>query len=161
MTAKDLYQLFTQLQTEYNWPNLYLAWQKPDHTLFMIGVRSGQLHHIMLYEHDPFYQEYSARLYNISPSFVHMRGPHVYDPVQELIEKTLAYQYLGSWEDPDRYMSDKHGGEILAHGRWNLAMQHIKYLSQNQALTDKISNAMTRSKKIIAKENPAGKPYTK
>jgi len=152
MTPENIRDYLHRLQRTYSWPNEYFAWKKSDNTYFMLGTRSGQMNHIMLYEYHPFYKEYNAHLYNISPNMVHMRGPHVFDPVEELAQKVEAYQYLGCWTDQAKYIPDHHGQDVLAHGRWDLALKNITAKQIYPDLSATLAEAKCRTK---TQKNPS------
>lgn len=176
MRADELQGYFCKLQeNQYNWPNDYFAWQKPDGSLFMIGIHSSLFNHILVRELEPdkseyllklarecnphsnitredlqYKREYISRVYSIDPKCTHMRNNERYDPVEELVAEVKGYQYLGTWRDPDHLMDNPHGyGRQLAHGRWDLAQKHIMGREQKPSLTDQITGAASRASSTL------------
>lgn len=136
--------LLERIEHPYEKQNDYYAWKKPDGTLFMIGMESYQTGHILKYEFDSFFKDYNAKLYNIDPHATHRRGPHILDPLQELISQVEKYEYLGSWRDQAVFM-EGHNGKVAACGRFVEAKAHIfETRAQNveqPSLDMQISNA--------------------
>ena len=116
--------LIRRQEKPYEKQNEYYAWKKPDGTLFMIGMESYQMYHILKYEYNDFFKDYGAVFYSIDPHASHMRGPQEYDPLEELVSKISDYEYVGAWRDPDMFM-DIGNGPVAACGRWELAKKHI------------------------------------
>lgn len=165
MTPDEFRTYLRDLQkSPYGWPNDYFAWEKPDGTLFMLGIASTQQYQVIKHEmnKESFQNknriawgqepEYSSVLYGISPNVsymqAHLNGPTVrYDPVEKLVEQTSQYRYLGTWRDPDRLMESYYGyNKVLACGRWELAKQHILQPERKSSLSDQISHAADKSK---------------
>lgn len=135
MTADEFRSFLRTLQEDqYNWPNKYFAWEKPDGTLFMVGTSSGQFNHLLTYEYkgEP-YNDYSGVIYGISPRTTYVYGSQEYDPVEMLVEKVGQFKYLGSWDDPELFEQHPFRGNVYTQGRWELAKEHI--LGQSQEST--------------------------
>lgn len=164
MNQNELREYLRNLQkSPYQWPNDYFAWEKPDKSLFMIGIRSSQMYELIKHEinSDSWHNkvraqygepmEYSSVLYGISPNISymqgHMNGPAVpYDPVERLVQEVASYRFLGSWRDPDILMeSPTSYSKTLACGRWELAKKHILQPEKKVSLNEKISQAAEKS----------------
>lgn len=164
MTPNELRTYLRELQKNpYNWPNDYFAWEKPDKTLFMIGISSTQMYQIIKHEMDmenwhnkirASYGEpgeYSSVLYGISPNITYMQGsmtgPAVrYDPVERLVNEVSNYRYLGTWRDPDRLMDTPYSySKVLACGRWDLAKKHILDSERKPSLSEQITKAQNKA----------------
>lgn len=176
MTSDDFRSYLRNLQNSpYQWPNDYFAWKKPDGSLFMIGIKSSQLYHILRHELEEdrteklqkllneispgaklqYERPYVSVQYSISPNTVHLK--HVdngtrdgalarFDPVEELAQTVSGYEYLGSWRDPDILMDSSYGySRTLACGRWELAKKHILEPEKKPSLTYKISQAQEKA----------------
>jgi len=175
MNSTEFEAYLRNLQTNgYIWPNDYFAWEKPDGSLFMVGVRSGQHQHILRHELEEdrlpqllkmqeglkmqgnlvYQREYVSGQYSIDPKVAHLHhmgdGPLVeYDPVKELAQEVSSYKYLGTWRDQDILMDAPHDfNRVLACGRWELAKVHIpgceKFL-KNKPLDAVLSEAQSRA----------------
>lgn len=124
-----------RIENPYEKQNDYYAWRKPDGSLFMLGMECYQANHILKYELDPVSKDYGARFYSIDPHAVHRRGPHHYDPVQELISQVVKYEYLGHWRDPAIFMETE-SGRVAAYGRWEEAKAHISASAERMPSSD-------------------------
>lgn len=172
MTPDELRTYLRELQKNpYNWPNDYFAWEKPDKTLFMIGISSTQQYQIIIHEmnkksfqnqnriHFGVEPEYSSVLYGISPNIgyyqAHLNGPSVkYDPVEKIVNEVSNYRYLGTWRDPDRLMESPYTfSKVLACGRWDLAKKHILDPERKPSLSEQITKAQNKTSE---KEAQAG-----
>lgn len=122
----------------YNWPNVYLAWEKPDGSLLMVGIKSTQMYHVIVHEVNPNAWdnksrasrgeplEYSSVLCGISPSTSYVQDGVRYDPVERLVDKVAECKYLGYWQDPDVLMDDPYAyNRVMACGRFELAKEKI------------------------------------
>lgn len=139
MTFNELRDvLIRRLEKPYEKQNDYYAWKKPDGTWFILGMECYRDKHILKYEFDPHFKDYGAAFYSIDPRVKHRRGPHIYDPLQELISQVEKYEYLGSWRDPEIFMDDGRGGRVAACGRFEEAKAHI---FKQPSLDQQISNA--------------------
>lgn len=137
--------LLYRQQNPYEKQNTYFAWRKSDDTLFMIGMESPQINHILIHEYDTYFKDYNTKDYNINPHTEHMRGPQKFDPLEELVCKVKFFEYLGSWTDPDFFMESK-DGRVAACGRWELAMAHICGEPGNrERLDEKIASAVAQA----------------
>lgn len=123
--------------------NIYFGWRKPDDTLFLVGMESHQVNHILLYEYDTFFKDYNVKEYNIDPHTPHFRGPQSFDPLEELVSKICKLEYLGSWMDSDDFMESK-DGRVAACGRWELAKEHILGEVEKETLDLKIASAIVQ-----------------
>lgn len=132
--------LLNRQQNPYDKQNVYFAWKKPDDTFFMIGMESYQINHILTYEYDTYFKDYNTKLYNIDPHAKHLRGPHLFNPLEELVSKTSKFDFLGSWTDPDLFMDSK-DGKVAACGRWELAIAYICGRKAKEPLDLMISSA--------------------
>lgn len=131
----------------YTWPNDYFAWEKPDGNKFMVGIESGQQFHILLNN----YGDSFSSVYSIWPprfcSYSENGIP--YDPVDKLVDQIKDYKFLGTWHDPDLLMeSPRSFGRVLAHGRWDLAMQHIEANTRSVPLSEQIKQAESKRQSI-------------
>ena len=158
MTPNEFHDYLRNLQKNlYNWPNDYFAWEKPDGTLFMVGIRSGLFSDILKYQYEQQFNDYCVHLYGIHPDWVYMKyvpdgskdGKNVpHDPVETLSDEIQNYKYIGSWRDPDALMPDPGGyGLVHAHGRWELAKEHILAKDRAIPLTEKLKDAQERAAK--------------
>lgn len=136
--------LLYRQQNPYNKQNDYYGWRKPDDTLFLVGLESHQINHILLYEYDTYLKCYNVKEYNIDPLTAHFRGPQQYDPLKELVAKVSKLEYLGAWTDPKALMDSK-DGKIAACGRWELARAHLCSNFTNEPLEAKIAAASMRA----------------
>lgn len=128
MTPEKLARVLHTLQAHpYDRINFYYAWKKPDDTLFMIGTYSNSLGQILLYEFEPYFNDYGGRFVTIDPLSGAMIVNGVrQDPVDFLVSQVANYTFIGSWCDHDILIDDPHGfGRIAAYGRWELAKEHI------------------------------------
>lgn len=143
MTSDEFRTYLRALQkSPYDRPNDYFAWEKPDKTLFMIGVKSHFLHNLMKYEYEPFFKEYGVHFCNIDPNETHFRSGVVpYDPVEQLVSDVSGYRFLGSWRDPEALMDYNDGSKVLACGRWDLVKEHILAPERKPSLDYQISAA--------------------
>lgn len=135
--------LLCRQQNPYNKQNDYYGWRKPDDTLFLVGLESHQINHILLYEYDTYFKCYNVKEYNIDPLTAHFRGPQQYDPLEELVAKVSKLEYLGAWTDPEALMDSK-DGKIAACGRWEQAKAHMCGFNTNEPLEAKIAAAEAR-----------------
>lgn len=188
MTTDEFRTYLRNLQkSPYQWPNDYFAWEKPDGSLFMIGINSTQMYHVLRHELEEdrteklqalmneispggkllYERPYVTGLYSISPNVVHMK--HVdngtlarYDPVEELAQTVASYRFLGSWHDPDILMDNPYGySRTLACGRWDLAKKHILEEEKKPSLNDKISQAQEKASEVarnLPKDNARNHP---
>ena len=169
MKSKEFESFLRQLQEEpYRWPDLYLAWEKPDGTLFMASTQTSQYNQLLVYETDSFLEAnrarfikdtnlggrilddderiYSAHFYDINPKVSHMRGPHEFDPVEEFVSKVSEYTFLGSWNNPERYRKDHINGQVLNIGCWFEALQNIRQQERKPSLAETIESAGIRAR---------------
>ena len=136
--------LFCRQQKPFERQNVYFAWKKPDDTFFMVGFESDEPYHILKYEYDSYCRSYGVIPYDINPYTAHLRGPQIFDPLEELVSKTGKYEYLGSWTDPEIYV-EQENGLVAAHGRWDVAKAHIcenVNISWKERVRMDIANAM-------------------
>lgn len=172
MSPDEFRAYLRQLQQAlYSWPNDYFAWEKPDGSLFMVGISSTQYGHILKHELEaeryteaelvqlgkdlglpgpaPYERDYVSYLYGISPTTSYMRvvnGEHVeIDPVEELTNEVRGYKYLGSWRDPVQFVPHPVFGQVIAHGRWDLAKEHIIGKEKLPPLSERITEAALRA----------------
>lgn len=167
LTADEFHSFLRDLQKNpYPWPNRYFAWRKPDQSLFMVGVSSTLMYHLLKYEiHRTASQihlgepgDYAAWNYDINPKATHMMNNVVYDPVERLVDEVRSYEYLGSWDDPDHLMDSPHGySRQLACGRWDLAKEHILGGREEERppLSARISEASERAGQQSATNAPS------
>ena len=160
MNSAELDAYLRNLQKDaYSWPNDYFAWEKPDGSLFMVGVHSTQYYHLLTYDYRSYYEDYVAVLYGIEPyASYSMNGQH-YDPVVKLAKEIEGCKYLGTWHDPDILMDDNRGfSKVLATGRWELAKSKIpgceKFL-KNKPLDAVLSEAQARADAASSRQNNA------
>ena len=171
-TSEHFEVYLRQLQENpYSWPNDYFAWQKPDGSLFIVGIHSTQMNHILCHELAKYSmphmadndQDYVSYLYSISPTVIHLRsfekGGGQYDPVEDLVKKISGFEYLGSWHDTDILMDSKTSyNRVLACGRWDLAMEHIQENRQHLSLDKRISEAIRCNDKSSGRIEPMQEP---
>ena len=136
-------------EDEYSWPSDYFAWEKPDGSLLMVGVRSSQFYHLLKYEYRANFEDYAAVQYGIEPYAGYYMNGQRYDPVEKLAGEIEGCKYLGTWRDPDILMYDPYGfSRVIACGRWELAKAHIpgceKFL-KNKPLDAMLSEAQSRA----------------
>ena len=160
MTPNELRNYLRELQEDaYLWPNDYLAWEKPDKSLFMIGVCSTRFDQLLIHEtvkseHDAA-PEYVTRGYSIAPNVSHLRNGQRYDPVEELVNKVSGCRYLGSWHDPDILMdSPTSYSKVLACGRWDLAKEQILKQVKKPSLSSQISQAQEKAEESDVPGSP-------
>lgn len=103
LTPEMFREFLRELQkSPYQWPNLYLAWEKEDGSLLMVGTMSTQFYHILKHELEPdklpqllelqkangwsgeisYERQYVTGLRDIKPNVVHHRfvGVEKYAP---------------------------------------------------------------------------------
>jgi len=147
MTPDILRMYLRKLQEDkYSWPNDYFAWEKPDGTHLMLGIRSGYYLNILKREFEPRVQRHTTYLYGVDPQTVYYHYPDpnkpavIHDPIETLVEETSQYRYLGAWRDPDQMM-DSSIGRVLAHGRFELALSKIRTKEQTLSLDELVRQA--------------------
>lgn len=154
MTPDEFRTFLRELQEDaYLWPNDYLAWEKPDKTLFMVGICSTRMDHLLIHEAENTppgaSPEYSTRAYSIAPFASYFDKGKRYDPVEKLVEKVSDCRFLGSWHDPDVLMDNpRNYSKTLACGRWDLAKEHILQAAKKPTLNQQISQALGKVQDI-------------
>lgn len=164
MTQNEFRNYLRELQEDaYLWPNDYLAWEKPDKTLIMIGVCSPRFDQLLIYETVKLNQdsapEYVARGYSIAPNVSHWKNGIRYDPIEELVNKVSGCRYLGSWHDHDDFMDSPNSySKVMACGRWDLAKEQILKQAKKPSLSSQISQAQGKADVQDTPESPSRTP---
>ncbi len=169
MTPAELRTYLRKLQSyRPNPQNDYFAWEKPDGTLFMIGIKSEYGYDILIHEMDAdnihnlqrakagLPPEYTSLHCSISPYQWASITP---DPIERIVKKVEGYRYLGSWRDPDRVIEHPDGKKSLACGRWELAKSHILPPPQKIPLVEQISHAEGERPKAASDGPTATTPF--
>lgn len=158
MTPNEFRNFLRDLQEDaYLWPNDYLAWEKPDKTLFMVGICSTRFDHLLIHEaqNTPSRSlpEYSTIAYSIAPGISYFEKGKEYDPIERLVEKVSDCRFLGSWHDPDILMDHPQNfSKTLACGRWELAIKNILQPEQKRSLNQQISQAQEKTAQTVRKD---------
>lgn len=78
-------------------PALYLAWRKPDGTFYVIATDSNKWYTVTVYEYKEVGDAcmYTGRLKSFVPSCSYYRNNVQYDPLLEIVDTAMQYEYVG------------------------------------------------------------------